>query len=127
MILERASALSFPQMILVNLTTATICFLGSCYPALVGKDTPVGQFDVIPRKVLSPGYGGDVLQFAENDKAWFGIHRVWLLRPEEHREKRLKSSNPKERVISKGCINVEPAVYEALKDCCSHDRLTIER
>lgn len=112
-------------MIVVNLTLATICFLSECHPILVGTDTPTGTYQITQRITSQPGYGGDVLQFHETDKAWYGIHRTWTLNPKQRREERLKSNNPKDRVITKGCINVAPKVYEKLKACCSTDQVTI--
>jgi hypothetical protein len=93
---------------------------------LVGKDTPVGEYQLQHRLVDSPGYGGDVLQFKEEELDIFAIHRVWLLRPQEKREERLKNNDPKKRHITKGCINVDPVVYEQLVDCCSEAVLTIK-
>jgi hypothetical protein len=118
--------------ILVSIALATICFTSQgqyeCYPVLLGKNTPTptGEFTLIRRYVLDPGYGGDVLQFSETKTTVFAIHRVWLLNPKQHRLERLKSNNVTDRFISNGCINVDPIVYEKLVDCCSNDKLTIE-
>lgn len=112
-------------MVIVDVALATICFLNSCYPALIGKDTPKGEFTLQLRIVQSPGYGGDVLQFSESEEALFAVHRVWLGRPAEQRKQRLQSSDPKRRIITKGCINVAPEVYEKLKTCCSNDSLSV--
>ena len=111
--------------ILINLTLATICFLDQCYPALVGKDTPLGEYQLIQRLTDSPGYGGDVLQFKETDNEVFAIHRTWILNRKQQREKRLTSTNPKDRMITSGCINVAPDVYERLVACCSNSKITI--
>lgn len=78
------------------------------------------------RITKQPGYGGDVIQFYETDDAVYAIHRVWTLNPTQKRLERLKSSDPKERVITAGCINVEVDVYEKLKDCCTNKVLTIK-
>lgn len=112
-------------MIIVDVALATICFLGSCYPALVGKETPRGEFPLINRIVLSPGYGGDVLQFKETEIDVYSIHRVWLGNPAQYRLKRLNSKNIKNRIITDGCINVDSEVYEKLKSCCSADLLLV--
>jgi hypothetical protein len=101
--------------------------MGECHPALVGHDTPVGQFQIVQRLTSQPGYGGDVLQFKETDNAWYAIHRVWTLSPKQKRVERLNSDNPKDRVITNGCVNVDPNVYERLKDCCSTDTVIITR
>ncbi len=53
-------------MITVSLAAATICFLNTCYPALVGPDTPTGQFKVELVRTKAAGYGGDVLLFKED-------------------------------------------------------------
>ncbi len=114
-------------MVLVDLTAATICFLGQCYPVLFGASTPVGHFQMTVRQVISPGYGGDVIQFTENETTVLAIHRLWVLNPNQHRDKRIKSSVIKDRIITNGCINVMPEVYEKLKDCCSNDELVISK
>lgn len=114
-------------MIVVSLLAATICFADECHPALIGKTTPVGQFELNQRLTSQPGYGGDVLQFSEDSTSWNAIHRVYLLNKNERRDKRLLSSNPKDRIITKGCINVAPDVYKKLVDCCSSDGLIIQQ
>lgn len=76
---------------------------------------------------INPGYGGDVLQFKETPTAWYGIHRTWLLNPKQKRTERLKSDVIADRTITKGCVNVDPAVYEALKACCSNDQVLITK
>lgn len=102
---------------LVLLSSAVICLSGKCYPALVGRDTPTGVYKITKRLVVSPGYGGDVLQFKETDKYVYAIHRVWLLNPSQHRAERLKSSNVADRVnVTGGCINVSPDVYDKLQE-----------
>lgn len=114
-------------MVIVDLALATICFANQCYPALVGKDTPVGQFQMIERLTSQAGYGGDVLQFKETPEAWYAIHRVWTLKPSEHRAERLRSTDVKQRTtITHGCINIDPTVYMLLRDCCSNDTLTVK-
>jgi signal peptidase I len=101
---------------LVLLSSAVICLSGKCYPVLVGRDTPTGVYNITKRLVLSPGYGGDVLQFKETDKYVYAIHRVWLLNPSQHREERLQSHNVEDRRnITGGCINVSPDVYDKLQ------------
>jgi hypothetical protein len=112
-------------MVIVDLTLAVICFSGTCHPALIGKDTPTGVFQLQQRLTDSLGYGGDVLQFKETTTEVFAIHRVWTLSPKEHRVSRLTSGGPEERVITHGCVNVMPAVYEELVSCCSSDILLV--
>lgn len=101
--------------VVVYLASALLCTAGQCYPALVGTDTPTGRFHLIRRFVQTPGYGGDVLQYAETDRDLLAIHRVWLGSPREHRAERLASGDPAQRrTITHGCINVTPDVYEAI-------------
>lgn len=120
--------------IIVDIALATLCIIGTgddptaerCYPILVGPDTPKGEYHLKQRLVESPGYGGDVLQFKENDLYIYAIHRVWLGRPWEKRAERLKSNDVSRRRITMGCINVDPAVYDEIIDCCSSDIVTIK-
>ena len=50
-------------MVLVDLATASICFLSQCYPALIGPDTPTGEFRLEQVRTQEAGYGGDVNPF----------------------------------------------------------------
>lgn len=112
-------------MVTVNILLAIICFAGTCHKALVGQDTPVGAFQLQHMSTNQPGYGGDVLVFHQTkDYAW-AIHRVWLLDPAQHRDTRIKSSNPEIRHITMGCINVTPKVYDDLISCCSASTLKV--
>ena len=115
-------------MILVNLATASICFLSQCYPALVGLDTPIGQFRLEHVSTKAAGYGGDVILFQETSNSVYAIHRVWLLNPQQRRLERLISGNTPERIsITLGCINVMPEVYDKLRDCCSNQLMIISK
>lgn len=112
--------------VVVSISKALICFAGQCYPALVGDLTPVGSFDMFERRILAPGYGGDVIQFAQDKDIVFSIHRLWLGNPSQKRERRIKSSDPQDRVgVTNGCVNVQPEVYELLKNCCIDEKLSI--
>lgn len=115
--------------VVVNLTAATICFLGQCYPALVGNETPTGVFSFQHAAILAPGYGGDVLVYdIYKDGVPLSVHRVYLGNPRERRAERLRHPNPTaRRAITNGCINVAPEVYDALVDCCSKGQLQIVR
>jgi hypothetical protein len=117
-------------MVTISIALATICFFSNgveqCHPVLIGGDTPKGEFQLQQRLVESPGYGGDILQFKEDSKEVYAIHRVWLLRPWEKRDQRLKAKDPKQRRITKGCVNVDPKVYQELVDCCSTATLVIK-
>jgi hypothetical protein len=114
-------------MIVVELSTALICFLGSCYPALIGNSTPTGTFSILKRITDQAGYGGDVLQFYEDDKNVFAIHRVWLLNAKENRASRIKSSMAADRIITSGCINVSEDTYNKLIECCQGKRVEIKK
>lgn len=118
--------------VIVSIAFASICFtyqgIEECHPVLLGKKnpTPVGEYTLIQRLTSDPGYGGDVLQFYEDNHQIYAIHRIWLLSPEQRRLERIRSSNVKDHYISAGCINVEPEVYIKLVDCCSNDHLIIK-
>jgi hypothetical protein len=113
--------------VVVSLSLATICFLNQCYPVLVGATTPKGQYQLHQRQVVSPGYGGDVLAFKEDDLSLFAIHRVWLGAPAERRGERLASARVAQRQnVTGGCINIARTTYAKLVDCCSDSTLLIE-
>lgn len=116
----------FDIMVTLKLALAMLCFQGHCYPALVGVTTPKGIFHLQLVTSKQPGYGGDVIKFNETPTSVFAIHRLWTLNPKQHREQRIRSVHVHDRVITDGCVNVLPAVYEQLKDCCSSDTLLIE-
>jgi uncharacterized membrane protein len=102
---------------LIILSSALICFQGQCHHALVGSDTPTGVFSVVHMLTDQPGYGGDVLVFAQTKTTVFAIHRVWLRIPTQHRAERLASDDPIERkTVTRGCINVAPDIYDELQD-----------
>lgn len=100
--------------VVVYLTAATICFANACHPALVGERTPVGLFPLVHIATDQPGYGGDVLAFAQDNTTIYAVHRVWLLSPKQRRLERLSSRDPKARMITSGCINVDPSTYRQL-------------
>lgn len=112
-------------MVIVDITLSLICFMGQCHHALIGNDTPKGEFTLAQVLTKDPGYSGDVLMFDIIDDEMFAIHRVWLLRPQEKRRWRLNQNDPKLRKITKGCVNVDEEVYKELVDCCSNDKLLI--
>ncbi len=109
----------------VFLAKAIICFAGTCHPVLVGEKTHPGEYQLIQRYVLSPGYGGDVLKYNEDATFAWSIHRVWTLNPKERRRERLLGPASGRRYVSNGCINVDEKVYEELVDCCSNSKLII--
>lgn len=118
--------------IIVDVLLALICFSATpeepmqCHNALIGNDTPRGEFIVQQRLTDDKYYGGDVLQFREDEHEIYAIHRVWLGRPEERRERRLASPDARQRRITKGCINVSKEVYAMLVDCCSNSTLIVK-
>lgn len=112
-------------MITVFIKAAIICFAGQCAPALVGVTTPVGQFELVPRRVATPGYGGEVLQFSEDANSWLAIHQVWTGNPAQRRQQRLASGTAADRVLTDGCINVSREVYQQLRDCCAYSPIEI--
>jgi len=114
-------------MVTVHIAAAIICFAEMCHPALVGNKTPTGEFPLVYGTTEDPGYGGSVLAFYEDETVVYAVHQLWLLKPEQKREKRIKSANPKDRVITAGCVNVSPEVYEKLVDCCSTDTMVISQ
>lgn len=112
--------------VVVDIAAALICFAGTCYNALVGNDTPRGEFELAPYTIQDPRYGGDLLVFKHDKRGVYAIHRVIDV-PGQQRLARLKSPNPKHRItVTLGCVNVEPEVYDALMDCCSTSKLTIK-
>ena len=100
--------------VVVSLSKAVICFSAVCQPALVGIDTPTGHFPMQQVATSEPGYHGDVIVYKENQKYAWAIHRLWLLDPAQHRAQRIESPDPKDRVITMGCINVKNQTYAQL-------------
>lgn len=111
--------------VVVILSKAVLCFAAVCHPVLVGRDTPTGTFQLQERTVVSPGYGSDnsVLVFTEDDTTWFAIHRTWGSLPARVAAYGRPAAD--RRFITHGCLNVQPYVYEKLKDCCSNAELTV--
>jgi hypothetical protein len=119
------------SVVTIHLALAVVCFTPDthqvCHPALVGADTPTGEFSMVQRLTADPGYGGDVLQFHETPKSVYAIHRVWTLRPEEKRLQRLASPEPRHRRgVTGGCVNVSAETYEALVGCCVNQKVVIK-
>ena len=114
----------FPD-VFVHIAAALICVGTTCHPALVGPGTPRGEFQVIHYSTSDPGYGGDLLAFKETPDDLYAIHRVIDV-PGQRRLVRLKSSDPRRRKITGGCINVDPAVYDELVKCCYRSKLVIK-
>jgi hypothetical protein len=113
-------------MVVVDLALASICFMGSCHPVLVGEDTPAGTFRLSRQETAEAGYGGDLLVFQEDRQHVWAVHRVFTLIAEQRRIERLRSGRTDlRRFVTKGCVNVMPEVYSKLVDCCSSDVLVI--
>ena len=98
-------------MIELILSAALLCYSGECHPVLVGTQTPVGEYSLTYRPTRQRGYGGDVLVFHETAQAWYAIHRTW-----PGREALYGLPAARRAHISKGCINVPPALYERLTE-----------
>lgn len=105
--------------VVVNLSLATMCFLGQCHPVLIGEGTPTGVFPLQRSTTTDAGYGGTVIAYAVRDNGrTLSIHRPWLGKPSQRRLERLKSPNPRDRQgVSAGCINAESWVFDALWAC----------
>lgn len=101
------------MIVTISKSLATICFLGQCYPALVGEATPLGEYTLTKRYVVSEGYGGDVLQFKYDGSNVYAIHRPFAPNGSTKRSQALLSEK-QDRVITKGCVNVSVSVYNTL-------------
>lgn len=111
--------------VIVELGAALICFLGQCYPALVGQATPPGEYQIQHRQTTQLGYGGDILVFKVDGHQVYAIHRIINFEPSQKRKERIKSEYVSQRIITDGCINVSAAVYQNLVKCCSKDVLVV--
>ena len=87
-----------------------------CFPVLVGKETPKGEFKLNIYKTNKKGYSGEVLGFHQRGKELFAIHRVWLGNPNERRDVRIQSNNVADRLITNGCINISEEGYRAARN-----------
>jgi hypothetical protein len=111
--------------VVVDIAAALICFASTCHPALVGVDTPKGEFELKQYSTTLKGYGGDLLVFKQEGRSVFAIHRVFDV-PGQQRIARLRSPHANHRVsITGGCVNIDPKVYDELVDCCSNSKVTI--
>lgn len=112
--------------VVVDVAAALICFAATCHNALVGNDTPRGEFTLTPYTIQDPRYGGDLLVFNHDATGVYAIHRVLDL-PGQQRLARLNSPYAQHRItITAGCVNVDPTVYDLLMDCCSGSKVTIK-
>lgn len=108
------------SVIRVFLSKALICFLGQCYPALVGKDTPTGEFQVEHVYVSDVRFGGDAILFKEGPDGAFAIHI-----PTTTRRDALLDAEDREPVTL-GCINVKREVINRLLECCLDHPMVVE-
>lgn len=108
--------------VVVDLAAAVICFAGACHPALVGDTTPKGEFLLERIEVPVPKqYGGEVMMFKETKHEIFAVHRTW-----PGRERKYSGTPEQRRIVTNGCINVEPEVYRALIECCNGVKMVIK-
>lgn len=113
-------------MIVVDVAAALICIASTCYPALVGPDTPKGEFKITEYSTNEPGYGGNILAFKIENGQIFAIHRVLDI-PGQQRLARIKSPYAEHRVtVTAGCVNVEPDLFDELVNCCSDSKIIIK-
>jgi hypothetical protein len=110
-------------VVTVILAKALICFAGQCFPALVGPDTVPGTYQMHVMYTDQPGYGGDVLVYRSTDTSWYAIHRTYTEDKSKDRSK-LYHLTAVDRAVTKGCINVQPKVYDEL--VLSQRRSTLE-
>jgi hypothetical protein len=114
------------MQVIVDLSAAVICFLSACYPTLVGKNTPVGEFSLVEYSTTENGYGGNLLVFKEVGGEFYAVHRVLDI-PGQQRLARIKSPKSDHRInVTDGCINVENDVFDKLVDCCRDWKIVIK-
>jgi hypothetical protein len=114
------------MVVLVDIVAAVICFAGTCHNALVGNDTPRGEFTLAPHTIQDPPYGGDLLVFKHDVTGVYAVHRVLDL-PDQQRLARIHSPYPRHRItVTAGCVNVTTEVYDALMTCCSTSKIIIK-
>lgn len=108
------------MLVEVFLSKSLICFLGACHPALVGRTTPHGEFQLAPLAISAPQYGGDVLEFARDKQGdVFAIHRP----PTQRRRQMLRDFY--RAPVTNGCVNVSDQTYSALMECCQQATLRV--
>lgn len=113
-------------MVLVDIAAALICFQGACHNALVGNNTPRGEFTLAQYSIEDPRFGGDLLVFKHTGKYVFAVHRVFDVTGQQ-RLARIQSPNANHRItVTAGCVNVTPEVYDALVECCADSKIVIK-
>ena len=112
--------------VLVDIAAAVICFAGTCHNALVGLDTPRGEFQLAQYSIQDPRFGGDLLVFKHDATGVFAVHRL-LEVDGQQRFARIHSPHPRHRItVTSGCVNVTPEVYAALVECCADSTIVIK-
>lgn len=112
--------------VVVDIAAAVICFMGTCHNALLGEDTPRGEFVLTPYTIQDRRYGGDLLVFKHDATGVFAVHRIIDV-PSQQRTARLHSPYPTHRItVTAGCVNVTHDTYMLLKECCSGAKITIK-
>lgn len=108
----------------VFIAKAMICFAQQCHPALVGPDTIPGEYDMSVLYTQQAGYGGDVLVYDQNETEWYAVHRTYDR--DRRRDRSLLYDREAEyRQVTSGCVNVQPEVYENLRERYRNARLLI--
>lgn len=104
------------SVLIVSLALATACIGDTCFPVIVGRNTPVGQFSTYYAKTNQYGYSGEVLVFKETNTKIFAIHKPYSSpsRP-NYRTNILLNGSVSERKISNGCINIPTDIFDKNK------------
>ena len=108
----------------IFLAKALICFQGACHPVLLGHDTRPGTYPMVVMETQQKGYWGEVLVYYREPTGWWGIHKTY--KPLWNKRDPLYAGPASgRRYVTGGCPNVQPAVYNALRECCANSTLTI--
>lgn len=99
----------------IFIAKALICFANTCHPVLLGPDTRPGTYEMNILHTQQAGYGGDVLMYDSNETMWYAIHRTYDYGAVRDRARLYRDTTPEQRMVTAGCPNVEPHVYEELK------------
>lgn len=111
--------------VVIELGAALICFMGQCYPALVGDNTPTGEFRFTYYSTETPGFGGTILVFKEGEHEVWGVHKVINVPGQNRKQRLLTGISDERKSITAGCVNVMPEVYYKLVECCSNSKVII--
>ena len=108
--------------IILFLNSAMLCINGWCSPVLIGENTPgIGDYQLRRVMLADPMYRGTAFLFGDK----YAIHRIWNGIPSENRPERIQSTNVEDRIISRGCINVEDLVIDYLNRYCYATQCTL--